>query len=136
MKDHLVIISVQAQELWSAGVKFVRWDTGRRLDVSTYVVGVADIDDSDLGESESWTEARVVWETRWRAETVMGTKVVVEPQNNASNPSETTARIPPTSEQELRQYTNSLQKIMDDYNLKGMLPPRQHESHYSCARKL
>ena len=51
-----------------------------------------------------------------------------EPPNNASKPSATAAPSPPTPKQELRQYTNSLQKIIDGYNLKSRLPPRQHES--------
>ena len=37
-------------------------------------------------------------------------------------------RAPPTPKQALRIYTTALQKIIDGYNLKSRLPPRQHES--------
>ena len=46
----------------------------------------------------------------------------------APTPSNTPPRAPPTPKQALRIYTTALQKIIDGYNLKSRLPPRQHES--------
>lgn len=49
-------------------------------------------------------------------------------QKAAPTPSSTSPRTPPTPKQALRIYTTALQKIIDGYNLKSRLPPRQHES--------
>ncbi len=51
-----------------------------------------------------------------------------EPQDDASKPANSPLRSPPTPKQALRIYTTALQKIIDGYNLKSRLPPRQHES--------
>ena len=50
------------------------------------------------------------------------------PAKDASKPSNSAPRTPPTPKQALRIYTTALQKIIDGYHLKSRLPPRQHES--------
>ena len=58
MKDHFLFIPVQSQELGDAGVEFMRGNPGGGLDVSAYVVGVADVDDGDAGGGGGGEEER------------------------------------------------------------------------------
>ncbi len=58
MEDHFFFILMQTQKLWYPDVDFVGGDPGRRFDVASYVVGVADIDYGNSGGGRGGEQER------------------------------------------------------------------------------